>query len=201
MQHRLIVLGGSLLALADVGLNPMMGGRRDMYISELQRWGRSIPQSPFPTPLPSRWPPAIPQGAYGPRGRCSEKGREPGQADRCPQPPYLPLPYSSPAEDKTLSEGEQLLLQPSVCSQTEKYHQNNVFAKIEHAPARRRLPLTTVLSIWNFFPFASSWMRGFHKDSFYLPCLLWTLFLPLTLSCLLVYLQFTGPEVFYPFFF
>lgn len=124
--------------------------------------------------------------------------RKPGPADPCPQPPHLALLYRSPAEDKTLSEADLLLLQPSVCScRPQKYHQNNIFANTECAPARRRLPPTTILSIQSFFPFAQSWVRRFHKGSFYLPCLLWALFSPLALSCLLVHLQLAGPEAFY----
>lgn len=44
----------------------------------MANWGRTFSQSPFPTPLPSHWTPAIPQGAFSPWGSCEEKSREPG---------------------------------------------------------------------------------------------------------------------------
>lgn len=43
-------------------------------------------------PLPSHWTPAIPQGAYGPRGSCDEKAKEHGRSQGRPSTaPSLPM--------------------------------------------------------------------------------------------------------------
>lgn len=106
--------------------------------------------------------PCHPVGRVRSSGQERRKGQQawkrPGQAGGCPQPPHPTLPCRSPAEDKTLSEAARLCLQPSANRRREKYHQNNVSANAEHAPAHRRLPLTTLRSVRSSFPFDCAWM-------------------------------------------